>query len=110
MRAFKQMPNQKKMHYNRGMVLVSLAAVAFVLSYLQREGTLTSSPIYLCLIILLFGGSIFASFIMGRVQRCPTCGKNMREVYDHPQAKETHILHCKGCDIIWDTGLPKSRD
>ena len=110
MRAFKQMPNQKRMHNNRGMVLISLIAPAVVLSYLQREGTLTSSPIYICLIILLFAGAFFASFIMGRVQRCPDCGKFMREVYDDPKAKKVHILHCRHCDTVWDTGLPKSND
>jgi hypothetical protein len=117
MSAFKQMPNQKQMHFNRRMVWVVLIVVLGMFIYLKKHGEPTLSPTNLTSLtdiglVTIFFATLVWVVIMERVQRCPDCKKHMSEVYEdfHPQAKTTHVFYCERCDIIWDTTLPNSRD
>jgi hypothetical protein len=105
---FRQMPNQKRLRTTRMRIIGGMICLACFLGYWQH-GASASSPLYVGLTAVLVAACIFI-FFFERTQRCPTCGRFMREKYDHPKAKESHILYCKRCDVIWDTTFPKSSD
>jgi hypothetical protein len=90
-------------------ILIGIICLAFFLGYWQRHGASAGSPIYVGLIAVLVAASVFL-FFYERKQRCPICGKYIGAFYDHPKAREFHLLYCKGCDVIWDTTFPKSSD
>ena len=109
MSAFKQMPNQKLMRVLRYAVWVVIIGLALALHYLEKHGEPAASPLFIILAATTVGMAIFGIF-MGRLQRCPDCAKLMREVYEdfHPKARDTHVLFCERCDVVWDTTVPKS--
>jgi hypothetical protein len=92
-------------------VWIVVIGLAVALHYLEKHGEPMTSPLYVILLAAMFGAGIFG-FFMGRLQKCPDCGKYMREVYEdfHSKAKDTHVLFCERCDVVWDTTVPKSND
>ena len=93
---------------------IAVIVIVAALTYLKKFGEPITLPLSSVLIAALAVTIGFGMIIEQRYkhhQRCPECGKFMREVYEdfHPSAKHYHILYCECCDIIWDTTIPKYR-
>jgi hypothetical protein len=113
MSTLKKMPNEKPMRVFRYSVWFFVIIVGFALAYLKKYGDPTGLPVSDYLTAVFVVGLVSAFFIEHYYktrQRCPDCGKFMREVYEdvHVRAEDYHILYCERCDIIWDTTIPKS--
>jgi hypothetical protein len=113
MSTLKKMPNENSMRAFRYSIWFFVIVVCFALAYFKKYGNPTSLPVAEILVGVLVVGIVAAMFIEHYCktrQRCPDCGKSMREVYEdvHPKAEDYHILYCESCDLIWDTTIPKS--
>jgi hypothetical protein len=113
MSAFKKMPNAKPMRIFRYSVWFFVIVAGLALACLKKYGGPAGLPAAGYVTAALAVGIVSAFFIEHHYktrQRCPDCGKSMREVHEdvHPSAEEHHILFCERCDIIWDTTIPKS--
>ena len=106
--AFKKLPKRNRVQTWRTVLFVTIGISALSLGYLEKY-----YPDYLMFEIFL--GAVL--FVLGffllwqqHIGRCPECGESLREIFSdsHPKAKEFHLLYCDGCDIIWDTTIPKS--
>src|SRR6266404_6124114 len=103
MSVLKTMPNEKAMRVLRYSIWIFIAVVVSALAYLKRHGEPTALPLSSVLTTTLVVG-IVSGFLIEyyhrRYQRCPDCGKRMREVYEdfHARAGVYHILYCDRCD------------
>lgn len=110
MSAFKRMPNEKTMRILRYSVWFLLIAAVGALAYLRffiQPDALHSRYTLKALLIIGIILAFAINYYFTKPQRCPDCRRSMQAVNQnvHPY----HLLYCEGCDVIWDTMIPKSR-
>lgn len=113
MSTLKKMPNENSMRTFRYSVWIFVIVAGLALACLKKYGDPTGLPLAEFLMVVFVAGIVSAIVIEHYYttrQRCPDCGKSMRQVYEnvHSKAKDYHVLYCESCDIIWDTTIPKS--
>lgn len=119
MSALRKMPNEttiRVLRYSLWIFLIAIVATAAYRKFFIRfDAYQIRYTLKTAIRVVLVVGIIIAFAThryFTRHQKCPGCGRSMRAVCQnvHPQALDYHLLYCEGCDIIWDTTIPKAKD